>query len=136
MWKRIENSNYEISDTGQVRNITKNTIVKSFLNERGYECIALPLYEKGKKNRCKIHRLVAKAFLPNYVDDLVVHHKNGIRHDNRLENLEYLSREENGELRYYKSITYIRGKETIQEIINMHSQGKTVDEIFFSLRLH
>jgi len=43
----------------------------------------------------KIHRLVAKAFIDNYSEYLQVNHKNCVKHDNRLENLEMVTQSQN-----------------------------------------
>lgn len=62
MWKRLRDSNYEVSDLGDVRNITRGKIVKSFKDEAGYKRIALNLVKGEKKTRFKVHRLVAEVF--------------------------------------------------------------------------
>lgn len=51
----------------------------------------------GKKNRkgYKIHRLIAEAFIPNPLELPEVNHKNGIKTDNRIENLEWCDHTEN-----------------------------------------
>ncbi|MBP7845893.1 MAG: HNH endonuclease [Candidatus Pacebacteria bacterium] len=126
MWKQIEESNYEISDTGQVRNIKTNKILKGFLNEKGYACIALPLTGKYQLHRLKIHRLVAKAFLKDFCDNLDVHHINGIRNDNRVENLSCITHSEN-----IKAIPIVKTKKEIEQIISFYLEGKTIDDILF-----
>lgn len=132
MWKRIDESNYEISKTGLIRNIKNKKIVKSFLNKNGYACISIPINQKGKRERWKVHRLMAKVFLNNFSKDLEVHHINGIRNDNRLENLECVTHLKN--VQYIKIDREIKNKEIIEKIIKLYNLGKTIDEINFFFR--
>lgn len=49
--------------------------------------------DTGKYGTVKVHRIIALAFFGK--STLEVNHKNGIKDDNRLENLEYVTRSEN-----------------------------------------
>jgi predicted GIY-YIG superfamily endonuclease len=61
----------------------------------GYVCVHL--YSGGKKTRVvkTIHQLVAQVFIPNPQGHREVNHKNFLRRDNRVDNLEWVSRKEN-----------------------------------------
>lgn len=59
----------------------------------GYSKTAM--YCPGDKNPQSVHRLVAKAFLPNPENKRTVNHKNGVKTDNRVENLEWATYSEN-----------------------------------------
>lgn len=92
-WKKIYDGLYEISNFGNVRN-AKGHILRTAKNECGY--LHLVLCDKNRKhNSVKIHRLVAEAFIPNPENKKTVNHKNGIKTDNRIENLEWATYSEN-----------------------------------------
>lgn len=59
----------------------------------GYLCVAL--CKEGKVVYKKIHRLVAQAFIPNPENKRTINHINGVRSDNRVENLEWATDSEN-----------------------------------------
>jgi hypothetical protein len=63
------------------------------INKEGYEFVRL--HKDGKRHGKKVHRLIALAFLPNPEKKRTINHKNGIKTDNRLENLEWATHSEN-----------------------------------------
>lgn len=89
-------SAYMISSEGRVMNIVKQKgtrpgkILKA-TNARGY--LSLRLRNNGKYEHAYVHRLVLKSFTADH--GVQVNHKNGIRSDNRLENLEWCDAAEN-----------------------------------------
>ena len=56
---------------------------------------SISLWKNRVGSNFKIHRLVAQAYIPNPQNLAEVNHKNGIKNDNRVENLEWMSRKDN-----------------------------------------
>jgi len=89
-WEIIPfDENYEVSDSGLVRRIDGG-LIKSFVLNTGYAQVQL-----SKRKKYSVHRLVAFSFCYGFKEGLVVNHKNGIRNDNRCENLEWVTASEN-----------------------------------------
>lgn len=82
---------YVVSSDGFI--YTKNGIRRGVLSKNGY--LRIILFSNGKFKSWRIHRLVAKHFLPHYLESLQVNHINGIRTDNRVENLEMNTQSQN-----------------------------------------
>lgn len=84
---------YTIDEIGNVFSIRKNKYLKQTINRNGYCKVTL---QKDKyKKTFSVHRLVAQAYLKNYSNTLQVNHINGIKIDNRVENLEMVTAKEN-----------------------------------------
>ncbi len=96
MFKRIDGfENYVINENGVVINTTTNHIKKPSDNNMGY--LFVDLYNCGKHKREYIHRLVAKAFIPNIENKPYINHIDGNPHNNSVENLEWCTPKENVE---------------------------------------
>ena len=62
-------------------------------HKRGYKLIRV--VKNGKPANFQVHRAVALAFIPNPENKEQINHKNGIKSDNRVENLEWCTNFEN-----------------------------------------
>lgn len=123
-FKKIEEfSNYSVSNLGNVRNDKTVRILKTYTKPSGYMQVQL-----GRKTIPQyIHRLVAKAFIPNNDNKPQVNHKNGIKCDNKVENLEWVTASENDLAYGYTSRIENRKK----KIIATNIDGR---EIIFNSR--
>ena len=93
-WRVIpDHPEYEVSNLGQVRNAQSKRVLRPFLNERGY--LKVKLGFSGNNEAFFIHRLVLSTFGEPCPEGLECGHLNGVRTDNRLDNLAWVTREEN-----------------------------------------
>ena len=109
---------YEVSNIGRVKNVRRNTILR-LSDIYGYT--QAYLYKDGVKKGIKTHRLVAQAFIENPQNLPQINHKNEIRDDNRVENVEWCTAEYNVN---YGNRTK-KQRETNEK--NGYWSGKTVD---------
>jgi hypothetical protein len=111
VWKDIVGYEdyYQVSTLGRVRSMNRlldkpniltggDTIRKGKLLKQqdhfGYLLVNLCVH--NKRRLCRVHRLVAEAFIPNPDGKPQINHKNGNKKDNRVYNLEWATASENG----------------------------------------
>lgn len=93
LWKEIIGfDGYKVSNRGRIRG-NSGRIINMRIEKDGY--VDVSLWKNRRKVRARVHRLVAIAFLPNPENKPQINHKNGIRTDNRLSNLEWCTHLEN-----------------------------------------
>lgn len=92
-WRMCDNGLYEVSSLGNVRRVGSDKNRQKIVLKNGYETVILSI--NGKVSCHYVHRLIAKAFLPNPNNLREINHKNHIRTDNRVENLEWCTGEYN-----------------------------------------
>lgn len=99
IWKDIEGyeDKYMVSNYGNVKSNNK-----VLTKQNGYNYFRVTLSNNGKRKHFQIHRLVAKAFIPNPKNLPEVNHKDGNKQNNMVENLEWCTRSEN-ELHCYRN---------------------------------
>lgn len=89
LWSRIEgcDGRYLVSNKGRVRSmIGKGKYLKPY-DWNGYPTVTLRI--SGKNKKCRIHRLVAEAFIPNPDELFCVSHKDENKWNNDVNNLEW-----------------------------------------------
>ena len=92
-WKTVsDNPNYLVSDTGRIRRIGSDKD-HSVQKKDGY--LITQLYQDGERKHVRVHRLVAKEFIPNPDNKPEVNHKDGNKTNNSASNLEWVSKKEN-----------------------------------------
>lgn len=94
VWKRIEGYKmYEVSSLGKVRNYKTGRILKP-CKSGGYLTVGL-MTEDNKLQTRMVHRLVAKAFIPNPLNKPQVNHLDKNGYNNNVTNLEWTTNKEN-----------------------------------------
>lgn len=90
-WKSY--NGYLVSDAGRIKNRNGTEKVLKIYKSETYQRASFMI--EGKHKVIAIHRIVAELFLPNSKNLPCVNHINGIKGDNRAENLEWVSYSEN-----------------------------------------
>jgi len=98
-WKDIEGWDgiYQISDSGNLKSYkeAKEGRILSNINKKG-DYLSVVLCHQSRERECtRIHRLVAKAFIPNPKGKSQVNHRDGNRQNNFAYNLEWVTPKEN-----------------------------------------
>ena len=97
IWKPLYGfeGRYEISDMGHVRNVKRNSIVKSHIDAHGYLTCTLRYVNEEKSHTVRIHRAIALAFIPNPNNLPEVDHLDFNRNNYSISNLRWISHEDN-----------------------------------------
>ena len=97
IWKPMTGTNgfIEVSNEGRVRSLLRGTprVLKTQTDKKGYHRLRVTV--EREKMSYKIHREVAKAFIPNPDNLPQVNHKDGNKSNNAVENLEWISNRDN-----------------------------------------
>lgn len=116
-WKDVKGFEglYRVSSFGNVFSVRYGKNLSVWKDKDGY--LRCSLTNNGKVRQTSIHRLVADSFIENKENKPEVNHKNGIRSDNRIENLEWVTSLEN-QRHKYNILGYFPSKESISKMID------------------
>lgn len=103
-WRDIKGyeGRYQVSNMGRVKSlarkkgwcIARERMLTLWEQHKGYLVVDLT-DDSGHRKHCQVHRLVAQAFIPNPDGKPQVNHKDGNKHNNRVNNLEWMTNYEN-----------------------------------------
>jgi hypothetical protein len=135
-WKDVKGYEgiYQVSNEGRVKSIgySKERILKP-INLNGY--LIVNLYKDKINKQYYIHRLVCLNFLDNPENKKEVNHINGLKTNNRLENLEWVTPKENTihavdtGLKDDRGSKHSKSKLTEKEVLEIRSSNLTLKEL-------
>lgn len=126
---------YQISSKGRLKSlsrpvrharggfrVTKQRIIEPRKGKRGY--FVFTLSKEGQSSQRYAHRLIAIAFIPNPEGKPHINHRNGVKDDNRIKNLEWCTHQEN-HLHRFRALGYRHSKKVIESTIKKgYANGK------------
>jgi len=134
-WTRIVGYEgiYDISDAGGVKSYIYVFPRRLHLSKMEDGYLSVALHKDSEKERFMVHRLVALHFIPNPENKPFVNHKNGIKWDNRKDNLEWCTTAENiqhacdtGLLKPQKGSKHGGAKLTEEQVLEIRAIGKNM----------
>ena len=131
VWKDVKDFEglYQVSNLGNVKRlISKGALCERFIGRSidRYGYVKRVLCKQGKNYNITEHRLVAYAFIENLENKATINHINGIKTDNRVENLEWNTNLENKQHAVKSGLTNLKG-------IN-HPKSKLTEEQVLEIR--
>ena len=118
IWKKANGySNYEVSNLGRIKTFNwkgsgRESILKPALDKSGYLRTVLK-GDNGISKTIKVHRVILNTFKPQN-NFLEVNHINGIKTDNRAENLRYITQSDNLKGRFISKSKRLSTNEVIE----------------------
>lgn len=139
IWKDVEGYEglYQISSKGRVFSLHTNKILRASPDNYGYPIVRLSKH--GQMKTITVHRLVAKAFLPNPDNKKEVDHIDANRSNNNVKNLRWTTRRENAKnpnstKNYQEMAKRLRHWEGREKPIKQIDKGGVIVRTFRSAR--
>ena len=92
IWKRFKDTDYQVSNLGNVFSVYNGMQLKPFMNDR---YLVVDLFAYTVRQRIAVHRMVAIAFIENPDNKEYVNHIDGNKLNNCVDNLEWVTASEN-----------------------------------------
>jgi len=135
LWKDVEGYEgyYRISNDGRLFSIRADRELKGDTDEEGYRLVTLSL--NGSIKKFRMHRLVASAFLSNSENLPIVNHKDGVKGNNHVDNLEWCTNSENMIHAYELGLANPRlGEDNIHSKLDNSSAEEIKQDILSGMR--
>jgi hypothetical protein len=113
-WRQFRDTCYYARIDGRIMNRSRMQEVKGSVTKQGY--LKVCIWHQGASFTIMVHRVIAECFLPNLESKPTVNHKNGVKSDNRVINLEWLTIAENVQHAYDTGLAQ-SGEDSVHSIL-------------------